>query len=156
MTLFGIVIEDKFAQPLKADSPIAIKFVDNVTDCKYEQFSKALESIFVTLFGIVIEGKLAQPLNADDPIVTKLEGNATDCKYEQFSKALESIFVTVFDMITSCKFVQFLKAFAPIETILCPPIVLGTITEDLLSIKPTISTLFILKTLILNSHSTTL
>ena len=70
----------KLPQPLNADTPIAFKFEDNIIVCRYEQFSKALESILVTLFGIVIFPKLPHPLNAELPIATKFVGNVTDCR----------------------------------------------------------------------------
>ena len=62
-TLLGIVILSKLPHPLNAELPIAIKLVDNVTDCKFEHPSKALESICVTLLGIIIFSKFVQFLN---------------------------------------------------------------------------------------------
>ena len=62
----------KLAHPLNAELPIAIKLVDNVTDCKYEHPSKALVSMCVTLLGILILSKLPHPLNASAPILVTL------------------------------------------------------------------------------------
>ena len=59
----------RLPHPLNADEPIATKFDGNVIDCKYEQFSNALESILVTVLGIVILAKLPHPLNAELPIL---------------------------------------------------------------------------------------
>ena len=87
VTLLGILILSKLAHPLNAELPIAIKLVDNVTDCKYEHPSKALVSMCVTLLGILILSKLAHPLKAANPIVIKLVDKVTDRKDEQFSNA---------------------------------------------------------------------
>ena len=42
----------KLAQPLNAELPIAIKLFDSLIDCKYEQPSNALVSIYFTLLDI--------------------------------------------------------------------------------------------------------
>ena len=90
----GIVMDIKFVQYSKAQSPIAVIVSGRTTEVKPPQFENTDFSIVVTFWGISIV-VILQSRKAPSPMVETPWGISNDVKFLQTEKANFPILVTV-------------------------------------------------------------
>ena len=105
VTLFGIVIEVREEQPLKASDPMLVTLSPIVTDVKEEQSLKASDPMLVTLspmiYSVTCEPNIWEMLELYTYSLLTIASEliVTEVKEEQLRKAIAPMLVTLLGMV---------------------------------------------------------
>ena len=134
VTLFGMVIEVRLLQPVKAKLPILVTLLGIVIEVRLLQPEKAVNPMLVTLCGMIV---FLQPLNRVFEAVIMIalqlsresntvlpDSTTIEVRLLQPKKILWLMLVTLFGMVIDVKLLQFSMALLPMLVTPC-----GMVTE---------------------------